>query len=147
MPDDLAYARARAARVLADHMQAAADRITGVVCPAEMASWPAKEIAARTFDAGTLSPEDAAMLDDEAGRKGITRAEVARAIHRSRLVFRRVASVLTEARAKLDGTLAPLATEAAIEGALAQARTDFDGKLGAALTAAQADLVARGLVP
>ncbi len=147
MPVDLDYARARAARCLADHMQAAADRVIGAVCPAEVASWPSKEAAVRGLDNGALSQEDADLLDDEAGRKGITREAVARGIQRRRLVFRRTAVALTAGRDRLDKALPGASTEEQVDAALASSVQAFDASFAAALTAAQAEVAARGLLP
>jgi len=95
---ELAAARTAAADRLTGMLDARARAITGEVPVAEMASWPAKEAAARAHLAGTADTPALAMLAAETSLTGEATADLATRIVANADAYRLAAAHLAGLR-------------------------------------------------
>lgn len=119
---ELAAARTAAADRLTGMLDARARAITGEVPVAEMASWPAKEAAARAHLAGTADTPALAMLAAETSLTGEATADLATRIVANADAYRLAAAHLAGLRRATLAAIAAAATPEAVAEVLARLR-------------------------
>lgn len=122
----LEEARAAAAARLIGAIDAFALAVTGTIPAAEMASWPAKEAAARATVAGTAAPADAALLAAEAEVTGEAPGDLARIVCDRADALRAIAARLAGVRRKALAAFAAAGDPDAVAVALGAALEAID---------------------